>query len=313
MTEVGLACALPAFEPSARFPELKAELAAVQREIGTTLDMLLPRPNGRHARVQEAMRYSVFAGGKRLRPFLALQSAGLFGADRTQALRVAAAIEALHTYSLVHDDLPAMDDDDLRRGQPTTHRKFDEATAILAGDALLTIAFEVIAHPVTHPSGEIRARLVGELAVAAGSDGMIGGQMIDMEAPDHSFGVPEIIDLQRRKTGAMFEFATVAGAILAGRPAPDIAALRRYAENFGLAFQIADDLIDALGSTETAGKRTGKDEAAGKATMVSALGVEGARGEVSRLAQAAQGALAAYGPQADLLRALPYYLLDRTS
>jgi farnesyl diphosphate synthase len=307
------ALASEGFDPTACFPRLKAELSAAAREVEAVLDALLPRPSGRHARVQEAMRYAVFAGGKRLRPFLALQSAALFGAERSQALRVAAAVESLHTYSLVHDDLPAMDDDDLRRGRPTTHRQFDEATAILAGDALLTVAFEILADPASHAAGETRAELVRQLALAAGSDGMIGGQMIDMEASGQRFDAAEIIDLQRRKTGALFEFSCTAGAILAGRGEADLGALRRYAESFGLAFQIADDLIDALGSTEVAGKRTGKDQAVGKATMVSAWGVERARAEVRALAEGAQGALAGYGPEADLLRALPHYLLDRTN
>jgi farnesyl diphosphate synthase len=300
------------FDPADCFPRLKAQLAAAAGDVEGALQNLLPEPQGRHARVQEAMRYAVFAGGKRLRPFLALESAALFRASRARALRVAAAIEALHTYSLVHDDLPAMDDDDLRRGQPTAHRKFDEATAILAGDALLTLAFEILSDPATHPSGEVRAELVQRLARAAGSDGMVGGQMIDMEAPQQQLGAAEIVDLQQRKTGALFEFSCIAGAVLAGREAPDLAALRSYAASFGLAFQIADDLIDALGSDEAAGKRTGKDLALGKATLVSAYGLERAQAEVRSLAEAASGALAAYGGQADMLRALPFYLLDRS-
>ena len=201
---------------------LKAALAEAAHLTDTTLESLLPLPAGYHERVQEAMRYAVFAGGKRLRPFLVLASSALFEVPRERALRVGAAIEALHTYSLVHDDLPCMDDDDLRRGQPTTHKKFDEATAVLAGDALLTLAFEILADPETHPSAEVRCQLVALLARAGGSEGMIGGQMMDIDAPNQSHGPDEIILLQRMKTGALFEFACEAGAIL-GSVAPRIA------------------------------------------------------------------------------------------
>lgn len=291
-----------------RLPEA---LAGVAAEVEQTLDQLLPRPAALHARVQEAMRYAVFAGGKRLRPFLTVECAALFGVPRDRSLRAAAAIESLHTYSLVHDDLPAMDDDDLRRGNPTTHRKFDEATAILAGDALLTIAFEILADPATHPSGEVRAKLVASLAAAGGSEGMIGGQMMDIEAPNHEFGPDQVIDLQRRKTGALFEFSCSAGGILGERGAEDIAALHSYARDVGLAFQICDDLIDVLGSAETAGKQVGKDAAAGKATLVSMWGVERARAEAQMLAERASATLAPYGPASDMLRALPFFLLDR--
>jgi farnesyl diphosphate synthase len=290
---------------------LTAALDACAAEVETTLDALLPQPAGPHARVQQAMRYAVFAGGKRLRPFLTLQSAGLFGVDRGHALRAAAAIEALHTYSLVHDDLPAMDDDDLRRGQPTTHRKFDEATAILAGDGLLTIAFEILGDPATHPDAGRRAALVCALAQAGGSEGMIGGQMIDIDAPHHQLTADEIINLQRKKTGALFEFSCCAGAILGGAAPDQVEALRAYARDFGLAFQICDDLIDVLGSAETAGKQVGKDEAAGKATLVSLWGVERARAEAETLAERAAGVLSAHGSEADLLRELPFFLLDR--
>jgi farnesyl diphosphate synthase len=302
-----------AFDAVAHYPRLKAALAASAHDVEATLDAVLPPPAGRQARVQEAMRYAIFAGGKRLRPFLALESAALFGAPRGQALRTAAAVEALHTYSLVHDDLPAMDDDDLRRGRPTTHRRFDEATAILAGDALLTIAFEILADPATHPAGEVRAQLVSRLAQAGGSDGMIGGQMIDIEAPNLKLEPDDVIDLQRRKTGALFEFSCVSGGLLAQQGAAEIAALETYARAFGLAFQIADDLIDVLGSAESAGKQVGKDQALGKATLIGIWGVEGAQAQVRALAETASEALAAYGPAADNLRALPFYLLDRDS
>ncbi|HZZ31782.1 MAG TPA: farnesyl diphosphate synthase [Phenylobacterium sp.] len=282
-------------------------------EVEVVLDGVLPQPNGLHRRAQEAMRYAIFAGGKRLRPFLVRQSAGLFGAPVDRALRVAAAIEALHTYSLVHDDLPAMDDDDLRRGQPTVHRQFDEATAILAGDGLLTFAFELLADPATHPSGEIRADLIASLARAGGSEGMIGGQMIDIEASQRDLSAPQIVDLQQKKTGALFEFSCVAGAILAGAPPADRATLKAYAQDLGLAFQICDDLIDVLGSADLAGKQVGKDQASGKATLVSLWGVERAGAEARRLAADASAKLSNYGADADLLRALPFFLLDRRS
>ncbi len=290
---------------------LKSALAEAARLTDLTLDALLPKPAGHHARVQEAMRYAVFAGGKRLRPFLVLASAGLFDVPQDRALRVGAAIEALHTYSLVHDDLPCMDDDDLRRGQPTTHRKFDEATAVLAGDALLTLAFEVLADPATHPSAEIRCQLTALLARAGGSEGMIGGQMMDIDAPNQSHGADEVILLQRMKTGALFEFSCEAGAILAGRGTEDRERLRGYARDFGLAFQITDDLIDETSSAEAAGKAVGKDRDQGKATLVSIHGLEGAKAKAEALADSAAKAVALYGPAAAPLEALPFYLIGR--
>ena len=290
---------------------LKSALAEAARLTDETLDRLLPEPSGLHARVQQAMRYAIFAGGKRLRPFLTLASAATFGAPQDQALRVAAAIEALHTYSLVHDDLPSMDNDDLRRGQPTTHRKFDEATAILAGDALLTLAFEILAHPDTHPSGEVRCQLIALLAKAGGSEGMIGGQMMDIDAPGRSHTEGEIVLLQRMKTGALFEFCCEAGAVLGGGGSEDRERLRGYARDFGLAFQITDDLIDVTSSAEAAGKQVGKDEAQGKATLVSIHGADGARAKAEALAQSAADAVEVYGPVAAPLQALPFYLIGR--
>jgi farnesyl diphosphate synthase len=292
---------------------LRAALKRTASEVDKTLDEVLPRPIGPHARVVEAMRYAVFAGGKRIRPFLTVASAGLFDIPQGYSLRVAAAIEALHTYSLVHDDLPCMDDDDLRRGRPTTHRQFDEVTAVLAGDALLTLSFGILADPRTHPEAEIRTRLVAKLAEAGGSSGMIGGQMIDMMASDNDFGESEIIQLQALKTGALFEFACEAGPILAGASDGDRQRLRDFARDFGLAFQIADDIIDATGTAEEAGKAVGKDEAQGKATLVSLLGLDKARDEAFRLATRAADSLSPYGAAADDLRALPFLLLDRPS
>ena len=277
------------------------------------LERLLPPAVGDHARICEAMRYAIFAGGKRLRPFLTLQGAALFGVPDERGLRAAAAIEMLHTYSLVHDDLPCMDDDDLRRGRPTTHRRFDEATAVLAGDALLTLSFGVLADAETHPSGAVRAELVARLAAAGGSAGMIGGQMMDIQAPERNYDMDGVILLQRMKTGALFEFSCEAGPILAEASAQDRQNLRDYARDLGLAFQIADDLIDALGTAEQAGKAVGKDHDQGKATLISLYGVERARTEARRLAEQAAATLSGYGSRADELRALPFFLLDRAS
>jgi farnesyl diphosphate synthase len=277
------------------------------------LERLVPEPLGRYARVVEAMRYATFAGGKRLRPYLTLASARLFDAPEGRALRAASAIEVLHTYSLVHDDLPCMDDDDLRRGRPTTHRQFDEATAVLAGDGLLTLAFEILAEAETHPSGEVRARLVSRLAKAAGAQGMIGGQMMDMLSGVQTYTQAEIIQLQNLKTGALFEFSAEAGPILAEAGSEDQARLGRFARDMGLAFQIADDLIDATGEAASAGKAVGKDEAQGKATLLSIWGLDGARKESRRLAESAADALSPYGDAAKELQALPFFLLDRVS
>jgi farnesyl diphosphate synthase len=290
-----------------------AALTRAASKVEEALERLTPLPHGYHGRVLAGMRYALFAGGKRLRPYLTLAGSSLFGVPEARALRAAAAIEALHTYSLVHDDLPCMDDDDLRRGRPTTHRQFDEATAVLAGDGLLTLAFEILADAETHPSGEVRVRLVGRLAKAGGAEGMIGGQMMDIEAPNNTYGEAEIVLLQRMKTGALFEFSAEAGPILAERGADDQGRLKRFAQDLGLAFQIADDLIDATGDAETAGKAVGKDAEKGKATFITLRGVEGARREARRLAESAAEALSPYGAAANELRALPFFLLGRAS
>jgi farnesyl diphosphate synthase len=286
---------------------------AAAKAVERTLENVLPAPHGLHKRVHEAMRYAVFAGGKRLRPFLVLQSAGLFKVKSEHALRTAAALEVLHTYSLIHDDLPCMDDDALRRGRPTAHIAFDEATAVLAGDALLTIAFEMLAHQETHPSAEVRCRLAGRLAEAAGSNGMIGGQMIDMRAHESRFGADEVVLLQRLKTGQLFEFACVAGAILGEAAIEHETRLRGYARDMGLVFQITDDLLDVTSTAEKTGKAVGKDKDHGKATLVSILGIEGARAEAARTAERAVAALATYGPEAQALRDLLPFLLERES
>ena len=303
-------------------PKLSAEshsstlpkaMQEASRIVDETLDHVLPKPHGLHARVHEAMRYATFAGGKRLRPFLVLNSARLFGVEQARAARVAAAIEVLHTYSLVHDDLPCMDDDDLRRGRPTTHIAFDEMTAVLAGDALLTIAFEILANAQTHPSAEVRSALVLRLAEAAGSNGMIGGQMIDMQAAQNAFGRDEIVLLQRLKTGQLFEFSCEAGAILGQAKNEDRDRLRSYARDMGLVFQITDDLLDVTSTAEKTGKAVGKDKDQGKATLVSLMGVEGARAEAERLARRAVAILAPYGNSAPELCELPLFLLNRES
>jgi farnesyl diphosphate synthase len=277
------------------------------------LEELLPPAAASHARVQEAMRYAAFAGGKRLRPFLVLESARLFDVPRDRALQTAAAIEAIHTYSLVHDDLPCMDDDDLRRGLPTTHKAFDEATAVLAGDGLLTAAFGFLADERAHPNAEIRCRLIARLARAAGAEGMIGGQMIDMQAAQNTFTADDVIHLQRLKTGRLFEFSCEAGPVLAEAGDDDCVRLRDYARDMGLVFQITDDLLDVLSTAEKTGKGVGKDEGRGKATLVSLLGVEGARIEARRLAVRAGAALVCYGEKSVLLREFPLSLLDRES
>jgi farnesyl diphosphate synthase len=295
------------------FSEVQRSVALAAINVERTLETVLPVVEGRHAPVKEAMRYAVFVGGKRLRPFLVLECAGLFGVPVSRALRAASAIELLHTYSLVHDDLPCMDDDDLRRGQPTTHIRFDEATAVLAGDALLTLAFEVMVAPDTHPSSDVRCLLVRRLAEAAGSDGVVGGQMMDMLAPKQEFNFDEIVALQRMKTGALFEFACEAGAILGNARLEDRHRLRSYARDLGLAFQIVDDLIDASGSVEKAGKAVYKDQVQGKATLVSRFGYEGARHKAEMLADRAVEALSTFDGLADTLRLLPHYLLKRES
>jgi farnesyl diphosphate synthase len=289
---------------------LKAAIAESALAVDAALDRMLPPPHGRQARVQEAMRYAIQAGGKRLRPFLVLQAARLFAVPDARALRVGAAIEALHTYSLVHDDLPCMDDDDLRRGRPTTHIAFDEMTAVLAGDALLTIAFEFLAEPGTHPNAEVRCALGLRLAQAAGHVGMIGGQIIDMLA-DASFDIDAVIELQRKKTGQLFEFSCEAGPILGEASAADRQRLKAYAEEMGVVFQITDDLLDVTSTAEKTGKAVGKDADAGKQTLVTLMGVAGARAEATRRAAAAVEALGPHAARAPHLAALPFYLLDR--
>ena len=291
--------------------DLDAALTATARRVEEMLDSLLPLPVDTESRLYEAMRYASLDGGKRLRPFLVMSSASMFGVSEICALRVGAAIECVHCYSLVHDDLPAMDDDDLRRGKPTTHRAFDEATAILAGDALLTLAFEILADPHTHADPLVRAHLVQALARAAGGHGMVGGQMLDMIAETLRFDIGTVTRLQRMKTGELFAFACEGGAILGRVDDTRRTALRAYAHDMGLAFQIADDLLDVEGSQDAVGKRLGKDAEAGKATFVSILGVERARSQARLLADQAIEHLSPFEKRADGLRAVARFVVDR--
>lgn len=290
---------------------LAAALKTTGEAVNAELDRLLPLPEGPEVRVIEAMRYASLDGGKRLRPFLVLQSASLFSVSPSAALRVGCAVEMVHCYSLVHDDLPCMDDDDLRRGRPTCHRQFDEATALLAGDALLTRAFEVLAAESTHPDPAVRCALVGELAHASGGAGMVGGQMVDLRAAELDMDVAAITRLQQMKTGRLIGFSCEAGALLA-KAAPSLRqALRNYAHDLGLAFQIADDLLDVEGDAAQVGKRVGKDADAGKATFVSLLGVERARAQARMLADQACAHLDPFGDKADLLRATARFVVER--
>ncbi|MCA3351175.1 MAG: polyprenyl synthetase family protein [Roseomonas sp.] len=294
---------------------LASAMAAAAAEIDRALDALIPPPEGDEARLFEAMRYASMGGGKRLRGFLVLEGAAQFGVAREAALRVASAIEMLHAYSLVHDDLPCMDDDDLRRGKPTVHRAFDEATAVLAGDALQTQAFLVLSEPETHPDPAVRAELCRALARAAGARGMCGGQMLDMLAEEagRPLEEAEIGRLQLLKTGKLIEFSAEAGAILGKAPIQLRHALSAYGRDLGAAFQIADDVLDATASAEETGKRTGKDADAGKATLVGLLGLERARLQAERLAAQAQDHLDAFGDAAAHLRALADYTIARRS
>jgi len=281
-------------------------------ETETMLDELLALKGFSARRLGEAMRYSALGQGKRLRPFFVCESAKLLGAERQSALRVGAALECIHCYSLVHDDLPAMDDDDLRRGKPTSHIAFDEATAILAGDGLLTYAFEIVADEKTHENPEVRSQLVLELAKAAGHNGMVGGQMLDLEAEQRgSQTLEEIIKIQSLKTGALFHFSLIAGAILAQGTPQQFGALETYAEKIGLAFQIADDILDVESSPEELGKATQKDADAGKSTFIDLYGLEGAKQRAGDLSNEACQALELFGSKADSLYAAARFIVER--
>ncbi len=297
--------------------DFKARLKANTDDIAETLTSLLPRAEVdgvrcAEARLLDAMHYAV-EGGKRLRAFLAVETAQIFGTDRGHALRVGAAIECIHAYSLVHDDLPAMDDDDLRRGRPTTHKAFDEATAILAADALQAMAFTILASDATHENPFIRCELVACLARAAGARGMVGGQMIDIEAERASepLSLAETSRLQRMKTGALIEVSCTMGAILGQTSATNRRAVEYYARDLGLAFQICDDLLDATGDEASLGKAVAKDAAAGKATFVDLLGIDGAKDRAALLTEQAKAHLAPLGGRAETLRTLADHALTR--
>src|SRR3569833_2089619 len=296
-------------------------LSTVAAEAETALERLLgsaPLPGEitRPERLMAAMRHSVLGGGKRLRPFLVVESAALFGVTGEGPLLAGCALECLHCYSLVHDDLPSMDNDDLRRGQPTVHKAFDEATAILAGDGLLTLAFDVLARPEVHPSADVRSALVLELARAAGLGGMVGGQLLDLAAEGRfetkrQQTQDEIATLQAMKTGALLRFACRAGGILGEADAAMRDALDRYGKAVGQAFQIADDLLDVEGDTATLGKAAGKDAAAGKATLVSTLGIAGARARLAQLVKDAESARKPFGAAATVLKDAAHFVAER--
>lgn len=293
--------------------QLATALAGVAQAVEAEIDRLLPLPATVEARVHAAMRYALFAGGKRLRPFLVMTSADLLGVPVENAIRAAAAVEMVHTYSLIHDDLPAMDDDDLRRGKPTCHREFDEATAILAGDALQPLAFRVLAEPETDPDAEIRMELVRTLADAIGADGMVGGQMIDLQAETETYDLAQITRLQDLKTGALISWSVEAGAILGRATRAERIALASYGLEIGLAFQIADDLLDIEGDVAQMGKAVAKDADAGKATFIGLLGVEGARNRAAELVDSAVARLDLFGQNAFLLKDIARFMIERRS
>ncbi len=290
---------------------LKPALDAIGLAIDHRFERLLAIPPDPRARLYEAMRYAAIGGGKRLRPLLVVAACELFNVDRERALRVGLAIECIHVYSLIHDDLPCMDDDALRRGKPTVHIAFDEATAVLAGDALHALAFEVIGDHATHEDPYVRAELVCELARASGPSGMAGGQMMDLVAEDEPFDLAATTRLQQLKTGALIGFCLEAGGIM-GKASADVRLkLRGYARDLGLAFQIADDLLDIEGDPALAGKALRKDGDAGKATFASLLGVERARKQAEMLIDQAIGHLHPFGSEADLLRAIARFAIER--
>ena len=298
-------------DPATFHETLRADATAVETRLAALSGRLLAASPA--ARLTEAMRYGLLGGGKRLRPFLVIESAKLFGLAPEAALNTAAALECVHCYSLIHDDLPAMDDDDMRRGRPSTHKAFDEATAILAGDGLLTLAFEILALPETHGDASVRGELVLELARAAGAQGMAGGQMLDLAAAGRTLTAAEVTQLQAMKTGALIRFACVAGAILGQASPQGRSALDTYGRALGAAFQIADDLLDVEGDAAETGKAIAKDAAAGKATLVGLMGVAGARTELERLTAAAIGSIGDFGANGAILAGTARYMLTRQS
>jgi farnesyl diphosphate synthase len=292
---------------------LDEALRHVALEVEAAIDDLLPEAEGAEARLIEAMRYAVLGGGKRLRAFLLMEAAALFRVDRRCAARAAVAVEMLHAYSLVHDDLPAMDDDDMRRGKPSTHKAFDEATAILAGDALQARAFEVLAEPDTHSNAEARVELVAALGHAVGARGMCGGQMIDMLGNNQAWTAEAIARMQALKTGRLIQFSAEAGAIMGRAALHQRHLLAAYGRDVGAAFQIADDVLDVTATEAELGKTAGKDIAQGKATLVSVWGVDRARAQAELLARQAAGHLEGFGAEARLLRELAGFVVSRRS
>lgn len=295
----------------ARADLLNDALAEVVSVIDEAFDQYLPRPEDGRARLYDAMRHASIGGGKRMRPLLVLASSALFNVSRDAALRVALAVECIHVYSLIHDDMPCMDDDDMRRGKPTVHKAFDEATAVLAGDALQAMAFELLADEATHPDPFVRSELVLELARAIGPAGMVGGQMMDIVAETENFDLPSVTRLQQLKTGALIAFSIEAGAILGRVPPEGRHGLRGYAHDVGLAFQIADDVLDAEGDVALAGKALQKDAEAGKATFLSLMGIDRAKAQMGMLVEQAIAHLHGFGAEADLLRAIARYMVER--
>ncbi|MEO1729690.1 MAG: farnesyl diphosphate synthase [Pseudomonadota bacterium] len=292
---------------------LKDALKRVQREVDTVFDALLPVPGDTRARLVDAMRYAAIGGGKRVRPLLVVSTSELFGVSRDAALRAGAAVEAIHVYSLIHDDLPCMDDDDLRHGKPTLHHEFDEATAVLAGDSLHALAFEILADTKTSADPFTRSELISTLGMASGMHGMAGGQMMDMVADEEgvNYDLHTVTRLQQLKTGALLAASVEMGAILGKIPPEGRGHLRNYARDIGLAFQIADDLLDVEGDAEKAGKALRKDESQGKQTFVTLMGVEKAREQARALVEQAIAHLGSHGTEADTLRALARFIVER--
>lgn len=290
---------------------LEARLRDAAERTNTALDGLLPRPHGPEGRLLEAMRYAALDGGKRLRPFFTLEVGRLFDCDETSILRSACAIECVHTYSLIHDDLPCMDDDDLRRGRPTLHRQYGEATALLAGDALLTFAFELLADPETHRDPQMRCLLITGLAKAAGPLGMVAGQAADMAGAEVGSDLIAVTRMNRQKTGALINYAVEAGALIGCASETERTALSRYAHDVGLAFQMVDDLLDAEGVVRDTGKAVGKDRDRGKVNFVTVLGAEATRERVGMLAVQAKQHLAPLGPRARILLDTVDFIVER--
>ena len=286
-------------------------IAEVAADVDAMFDALLAVPADARAKLFEAMRHAAMGGGKRLRPLLVIATASIFNVARTQSIRAGTAVEAIHVYSLVHDDLPCMDDDDMRRGKPTVHKAYDEATAVLAGDSLHALAFEILSDPETHPDPFTRGEMIATLAKASGPDGMAGGQMMDLEAEKSSFDLPTVTRLQALKTGALIAASVEMGAILGHVPPEGRVHLRGYARDIGLAFQIVDDIMDVEGDEALAGKALHKDADAGKATFVSLMGLDRAKQQAEMLVEQSINHLASYGREADLLRGIARYVLER--